>query len=182
MKRGQRGSGCCFMIAPVIIEASKGKSAPAWLETSIAAAVGGDVLDPGRLDPPPAVVEELEERVGGLGELLVEAPLVLVVLAAHAAAPSARPSRAATWAARRRRPRRPPAGRARRRRRRGRRAGSATAMPRRTAAGGGSPLIAASPPAARGSRRARAPAPGAVPLLGPGEVADRAGRVEARAR
>ena len=42
-------------------------------------AVGGDVADPRRLDPPPALVEELEEGEHQLDELLVEAPIVLLV-------------------------------------------------------------------------------------------------------
>ena len=33
MKRGQRGSGCSFMIAIVSIVASNGNSEPAWLAT-----------------------------------------------------------------------------------------------------------------------------------------------------
>ena len=41
------------------------------------------MADPLRLHPPPGVVEELEQGVDRLGELLVEAPLVLVVLAAQ---------------------------------------------------------------------------------------------------
>ena len=44
-------------------------------------AVRGTVADPAGLDPPPEVVEELEQREDRLRELLVEAPLVLVVLA-----------------------------------------------------------------------------------------------------
>ena len=79
----QRGSGCSFMIAPRIIEASKGNSEPAWLETSSALPCDGHVADAVGLDPPPDVVEELEERIDRLGELLVEAPLVLVVVAAQ---------------------------------------------------------------------------------------------------
>ena len=51
MNRGQRGSGCSFMIAPVIIEASNGNSDPAWLETSIARPCAGTLLDPGRPRP-----------------------------------------------------------------------------------------------------------------------------------
>ena len=48
------------------------------------APVGGHVAHPLGLDPPPDLVEELEQREDGLGELLVEAPLVLVVLALQA--------------------------------------------------------------------------------------------------
>ena len=95
MKRGHRGSGCRFMIAIVIIVASNGNSEPAWLETSSAAPVGGDVHDPLGLDPPPDLVEELEQREDRLGELLVEAPLVLVVVALQPADERARPPRAA---------------------------------------------------------------------------------------
>ena len=83
------------MIAPPIIVASKGKSEPEWLETISARPCDGDVADPVGLDPPPDVVEELEDRIGGLGELLVEAPLVLVVLAGEAGGRSARRPRAA---------------------------------------------------------------------------------------
>src|SRR5215208_4104401 len=36
------------------------------------------------LDPPPAVVEEAEERLHQVGEVLVEAPLVVLVLALEA--------------------------------------------------------------------------------------------------
>ena len=72
------------MIAPVIIVASKGNSEPAWLATSSARPCDGHVVDALGLDPPPDVVEELEEREDRLGELLVEAPLVLVVLALQA--------------------------------------------------------------------------------------------------
>ena len=45
------------------------------------ATVGRHVANTLGLDPPPDVVEELEGRVDHLGELLVEAPLVLAVLA-----------------------------------------------------------------------------------------------------
>jgi hypothetical protein len=47
--------------------------------------VGGDVGGAGDLDPPPDVVEELERRERRLGELLVESPGVLGVLAAQPA-------------------------------------------------------------------------------------------------
>ena len=79
MNRGQRGSGCSFMIAPRIIEASKGKSEPEWLETRSARPWEGTLLHPVGVDPPPEVVEELEPGIDGLRELLVESPLVLVV-------------------------------------------------------------------------------------------------------
>ena len=46
MNRGQRGSGCSFMIAPVIIDASNGNSGPAWLETSIARPWAGTLPTP----------------------------------------------------------------------------------------------------------------------------------------
>ena len=48
-------------------------------------AVGRHVANALRLDPPPDSVEEVEDREHRLGELLVEAPLVLVVLAPQAA-------------------------------------------------------------------------------------------------
>ena len=83
MKRGQRGSGCSFINAIVIIEASKGNSEPAWLATSSARPWAGTWRIALRLDPPPDRVQELEQREDGLGELLVESPLVLVVLAAE---------------------------------------------------------------------------------------------------
>ena len=93
-KRAQRGSGCSFMIAPRIIEASKGNSEPAWLETSSALPCDGHVAHAVGLHPPPDVVEELEQRIDRLGELLVEAPLVLVVVAAQPLRRAARPRRA----------------------------------------------------------------------------------------
>ena len=46
MNRGQRGSGWRFMIAPVIIDASKGNSEPAWLETSMARPWEGTLSTP----------------------------------------------------------------------------------------------------------------------------------------
>ena len=46
MKRGHRGSGCSFMIAIVIIVASKGNSEPAWLETSSARPWAGTFRTP----------------------------------------------------------------------------------------------------------------------------------------
>ena len=46
MNRAQRGSGCSFMIAPRIIEASKGKSEPAWFETSSARPWAGTFCTP----------------------------------------------------------------------------------------------------------------------------------------
>ena len=143
------------------------------------AAVGGHVLDAGRLDPPPVVVEELEERVGGLGELLVEAPLVLVVVAAH---PPRHPLDRVAQGLRQlagggldRGQRVDPAVD----RRRGRRAGSARRLAgaaarrrRRSSRRPGEP--------ARGSRRCPGAGARRRPVLGAGEVADRAGRVEAR--
>ena len=45
------------------------------------AAVRGHVLHAGRGHAPPAVVEEVEHRLDQVGELLVEAPLVLLVVA-----------------------------------------------------------------------------------------------------
>src|SRR4051794_22084200 len=50
------------------------------------AAVRGNVLRAGRGHAPPALVHELEQRVRGLREPLVETPLVLAVIAAQAAA------------------------------------------------------------------------------------------------
>ena len=46
MKRGHRGSGWRFMIAIVIIVASKGKREPAWLATSSARPWAGTFCTP----------------------------------------------------------------------------------------------------------------------------------------
>ena len=46
MNRGQRGSGCSFMIAIVIIAASNGNSEPAWLATSSARPWAGTLRVP----------------------------------------------------------------------------------------------------------------------------------------
>ena len=58
---------------------------PAWLEASSARPWAGTRWAPSTLHPPPAVVEEAEERLDQVGELLVEAPLVVLVLALEAA-------------------------------------------------------------------------------------------------
>jgi hypothetical protein len=49
------------------------------------APVGRYVRDPLGMHPPPAVVQELEQWQRGVGELLVEAPVVLLVVAAEPA-------------------------------------------------------------------------------------------------
>ena len=68
------------MIAIVIIVASKGTaSRRGWRPA--APGRGPGRCEPLGLDPPPDLVEELEQREDRLGELLVEAPLVLVVVA-----------------------------------------------------------------------------------------------------
>jgi len=46
MKRGQRGSGCSFIRAMVIIDASNGKIEPAWLATSSARPWAGTLRTP----------------------------------------------------------------------------------------------------------------------------------------
>ena len=96
MNRGQRGSGCSFMIAIVIIVASNGNSDAGVVGDEQRPAVRRDVARrPSASTRHQTLVEELEEREDRLGELLVEAPLVLVVLAPQPAARSARARRAA---------------------------------------------------------------------------------------
>ena len=84
MNRGHRGSGCSRITAIVIIEASKGKSEPAWFATMRPRPWAGTFLTPVDVHPPPHLVEEPEQREHRLGEVLVESPLVLRVLAAQA--------------------------------------------------------------------------------------------------
>ena len=81
MNRAHRGSGCSFMIAAEDHRGVEREERPGVIGHEQRAAVGGDVANAGGLDPPPDLVEELEQRVDGLGEVLVEAPLVLAVLA-----------------------------------------------------------------------------------------------------
>ena len=54
---------------------------PAWLEASSARPWAGHAVGALDLDPPPAVVEEAEEGLDQVGEVLVEAPLVVLVVA-----------------------------------------------------------------------------------------------------
>ena len=60
--RAQRGSGCSFMNAPRIIEASKGNSEPAWLETSRALPCEGTWRT-----PTPSTLHHLSERNSNMG-------------------------------------------------------------------------------------------------------------------